>query len=85
MNKVLIECETLIDEYKLNKEAIIGQLEKVKIEKDQDFIIAYDKDFKYTLIGEMNFKNNSIVLTNIKKAIAYEKVDNSDIFDMVNK
>lgn len=43
MNKVLIECDELIKEYKLNKEDIIKQLEAIKIEKDQDFIIAYDK------------------------------------------
>lgn len=30
MNKVLIECDTLIDKYKLNKEGIIKQLERLK-------------------------------------------------------
>jgi len=47
MNKVFIECDELIDEYKLNKEDIIKQLEVIKIEKDRDFIIAYDKDFRF--------------------------------------
>jgi hypothetical protein len=37
MNKVLIECDTLIDKYELNKEDIIKQLETIKIEKDQGF------------------------------------------------
>jgi hypothetical protein len=65
MNKVLIECDTLIDEYELSRENIIKQLETIKIEKDQDFVIAYDKDFRFTLVGEMSKNNNSIVLTNI--------------------
>lgn len=61
MNKVLIECDTLIDEYELSRENIIKQLETIKIEKDQDFVIAYDKDFRFTLVGEMSKNNNSIV------------------------
>jgi len=68
MNKVIIECTELVDKYKLSKEGIIKQLEKIKIEKDQDFIIAYDKDFRFTLVGEMSKNNNSVILTNIIKA-----------------
>ena len=37
MNKVLIECDTLIDKYELSKEDIIKQLETVEIKKDQDY------------------------------------------------
>lgn len=85
MSRVLIECERLIDKYKLDKEAIIEQLKKIKVERDKDFITAYNKDFRYVLIGEINLKDISIVLTNIEKAIAYEEVDNSDILGMVSK
>jgi hypothetical protein len=80
MNKVLIECDTLIDEYELSRENIIKQLETIKIEKDQDFVIAYDKDFRFTLVGEMSKNNNSIVLTNIIKADDFREMDNSDLF-----
>ena len=41
MNKVFIECDELIYEYKINKQDIIKQLEAIKIEKDRDFIITY--------------------------------------------
>ena len=85
MSKVILECESLIYKYKLDKEAIIEQLKKIKIERDKDFITAYNKDFRYVLIGEINLKDNSIVLINIEKAIAYEEVDNSDILGMVSK
>ena len=84
MNKVFIECEELIEAYKLNKEDIIKQLEAIKIEKDQDFIIAYDKDFKFTLAGEMNKNSTLIVLTNIIKADDYREMDNSDLFQFIN-
>jgi len=85
MNKVLIECGNLIDEYKLNKEDIIKQLETIEIEKDQDFVIAYDKDFRFTLVGEMNINNNSIILTNVIKAIDFRKIDNSDLFQFIRE
>ncbi len=85
MNKVLIECGTLIDEYKLNKEGIIKQLETIKIEKDQDFIIAYDKDFRFTLVGEMSKNNNSIILTSIIKADDFREMDNSDLFQFIRE
>lgn len=85
MSKVILECESLIYKYKLDKEAIIEQLKKIKVERDKDFITAYNKDFRYVLIGEINLKDNSIVLTNVEKAIAYEEVDNSDILGMVSK
>ena len=85
MNKVLIECDTLIDKYKLNKEGIIKQLETIKIEKDQNFIIAYDKDFRFTLVGEMSKNNNSIVLTNIIKADDFREMDNSDLFQFIRE
>lgn len=85
MNKVLIECDTLIDEYELSRENIIKQLETIKIEKDQDFVIAYDKDFRFTLVGEMSKNNNSIVLTNIIKADDFRKMDNSDLFQFIRE
>jgi hypothetical protein len=85
MNEVLIECDTLIDKYELSKEGIIKQLEAIKIKKDQDFIIAYDKDFRFTLVGEMNINNNSIILTNVIKAIDFRKMDNSDLFQFIRE
>ncbi|WP_213818987.1 hypothetical protein [Garciella nitratireducens] len=85
MNKVLIECDTLIDEYELSRENIIKQLKTIKIEKDQDFVIAYDKDFRCTLVGEMSKNNNSIVLTNIIKADDFREMDNSDLFQFIRE
>jgi hypothetical protein len=85
MNKVFIECDTLIDKYKLNKEGIIKQLETIKIEKDQDFIIAYDKDFRFTLAGEMRKNNTSVILTNIIKADDFREMDNSDLFQFIRE
>lgn len=83
MNKVIIECTELVDKYELRKEDIIKQLEMVEVKKDQDFIIAYDKDFRFTLIGEMGKNNNLIVLTNIIKASEYEEMNNSDLFEFI--
>lgn len=85
MNKVLIECGTLIDEYKLNKEDIIKQLETIEIKKDKDFVIAYDKDFRFTLIGEMCENNSLVVLTNIIKADDFREMDNSDLFQFIRE
>mgnify|MGYP000953613767 FL=1 len=85
MNKVFIECDELIYEYKINKQDIIKQLEAIKIEKDQDFIIAYDKDFRFTLVGEMSKNNNSIILTNIIKADDFREMDNSDLFQFIRE
>lgn len=84
MNKVLIECAELIDKYELNRDSIVKQLQSMKIDKGKEnFIIAYDDNFKYTLIGEIN--DNQVVLTNIKKAIAFEKMDNTDLYEFVKK
>ena len=80
MNKVIIECTELVDKYELRKEDIIKQLETIEIEKDQDFVIAYDKDFGFTLVGEMSKNNTSIILTNIIKADDFKEMDNSDLF-----
>lgn len=80
MNKVFIECEELIEVYKLNKEDIIKQLEAIKIEKDRDFIITYENDFRFTLVGEMSKNNARITLTNIIKADDFREMDNSDLF-----
>ena len=85
MNKVIIECTELVDKYELRKEDIIKQLETIEIEKDQDFIIAYDKDFRFTLVGEMSKNNNSIILTNIIKADDYREMDNSDLFQFIRE
>lgn len=84
MNKVFIDCDELIDEYKLNRENILKQLESMEIEKGmKDFVIAYNNDSHYTLIGEI--KDNRVVLTNVEKAIKFIKIDNSDIFEFIKK
>ena len=80
MNKVFIECEELIEVYKLNKEDIIKQLERMKTEKDRDFIITYENDFRFTLVGEMSKNNTLVTLTNIIKADDFREMDNSDLF-----
>ena len=85
MNKVIIECTELVDKYELRKEDIIKQLETIKIEKDQDFVIAYDKDFRFTLVGQMSKNNNSIILTNIIKADDFREMDNSDLFQFIRE
>jgi len=85
MNKVIIECTELVDKYELRKEDIIKQLETIEIEKDQDFVIAYDKDFGFTLVGEMSKNNNSIILTNIIKADDYREMDNSDLYEFIKR
>ena len=85
MNKVIIEYAELVDKYELRKEDIIKQLETIKIEKDQDFVIAYDKDFRFTLVGEMSKNNNSIILTSIIKADDFREMDNSDLFQFIRE
>jgi len=85
MNKVIIECTELVDKYELRKEDIIKQLETIKIEKDQDFVIAYDKDFRFALVGEMSKNNNSIILTNIIKADDFREMDNSDLYEFIKR
>jgi len=85
MNKVIIECDEILNKFQLSKEDIIKQLESIKIKKDQDFVIAYDKDFRFTLVGEMSKNNNSIVLTNIIKAIDFRIRDNSDLFEFIKR
>ncbi|CRZ35880.1 hypothetical protein [Herbinix hemicellulosilytica] len=85
MNKVIIECTELVDKYELRKEDIIKQLETIEIEKDQDFVIAYDKDFGFTLVGEMSKNNTSIILTNIIKADDFREMDNSDLFQFIRE
>ena len=85
MNKVTIECTELVDKYELRKEDIIKQLETIKIEKDQDFVIAYDKDFRFTLVGQMSKNNNSIILTNIIKADDFREMDNSELFQFIRE
>jgi len=84
MNKVIIECYELIDKYGLKEENILKQLESIKIEKGaENFVIAYYNDSYYTLIGEI--KGNQVVLTNIEKAIAFRRMDNTDLFEFVKK
>ena len=84
MNKVLIECAKRVDKYKLNSYCILKQLQSMKIDKGtEDFITAYNDDFQYTSIGEI--KGNQVVLTNIEKAIAFKKMDNSDIFEFIKE
>lgn len=85
MNKVFIECDELIYEYKINKQDIIKQLEAIKIEKDQDFIIAFDKGFRFTLVGKISKNNTSVILSNIIKADDFKEVDNSDLFKYIRE
>mgnify|MGYP000933847747 CR=1 FL=1 len=84
MNKILIHCDELIDEYELNRENILKQLESMKIEKGaEDFVIVYCNDSHYTLIGEI--KGNQVVLTNVVKAIAFKEIDNSDLYEFIKR
>ncbi len=84
MNKVLIERGALIDKYRLNKENILKLLESMNIEKGaKNFIIAYTDDPCYTLIGEIN--GNQVVLTNIEKSIAFEEMDNTDLYEFIKE
>lgn len=84
MNKVIIECAELVDKYELNRDSILKQLQSMEIDKGiEDFIIAYNDDFRYTLIGEI--KRKQVVLTNIEKAIAFEKMDNTDLYEFIKK
>jgi len=84
MNKVLIECGTLIDKYDLNRDSILKQLQSMKIDKGTEgFITAYNDDFRYTMIGEI--KGNQRVLTNIIKAIAFKEMDNTDLYEFIKK
>ncbi|SKA87568.1 hypothetical protein SAMN05443428_10825 [Caloramator quimbayensis] len=84
MNKVLIECDTLIDKYELNRDCIMKQLQSMKVNKGTEvFITAYNDDFRYTLIGEI--KGNQVFLTNIIKAIAFKEMDNTDLCKFIKK
>ncbi|MDK2919832.1 MAG: hypothetical protein PWQ37_2565 [Candidatus Petromonas sp.] len=84
MNKVIIESDKLIDEYELDRENILKQLESMNIEKGaKNFIIGYTDDPHYTLIGKI--RGNQVVLTNIEKAIAFRKMDNSDLFEFIKR
>lgn len=84
MNKVLIECGALIDKYELNRDSIMEQLQSIEVDKGTEgFITAYNDDFRYTLVGEI--KENQVVLTNIEKAIAFRRMDNTDLFEFVKK
>ena len=85
MNKVFIECDELIYEYKIIKQDIIKQLEAIKIGKDQDFIIAFDKDFRFTLVDKISKNNTSVILTNIIKADDFREMDNSDLFQFIRE
>ncbi|MDH7565946.1 MAG: hypothetical protein QHH06_05635 [Clostridiales bacterium] len=84
MNKVIIESDKLIDEYDLDRENILKQLESMNIEKGaKNFIIGYTDEPHYTLIGEI--KGNQVVLTNIIKAIAFKEMDNTDLCEFIKK
>jgi len=84
MNKVLIERDELINEYELDRENILKQLESMNIEKGaKNFIIGYNDEPHYTLIGKI--RGNQVVLTNIEKAIAFRKMDNTDLYEFIKK
>jgi hypothetical protein len=84
MNKVLIGCSELIDKYELNRDSILKQLQSMEVDKGtEEFVIVYNNNLHYTLIGEI--MNNQVVLTNIEKAIAFRKMDNSDLFEFIKR
>ncbi len=84
MSKVIIECDELIDRYELSKDSILKQLQSIKMDKGtNNFITAYNDDFRYTLIGEI--KGNQVVLTNIIKVAAYKEMDNTDLYEFIKK
>lgn len=78
--KVVIKCNDLVNEYQINKNAIIKQLQTLKPVESQYFALASKQDFRFTLMGKM--QNNKIILEHIEKAIDYIKVDNSDILSL---
>lgn len=82
MNEVVIECTNLIDEYKLNKEDIIQQLQNLNLNEPQYFVITYTQEFRFILLGKID--NNKIILQYIEKAINYRKMDNTDLFSFIN-
>ena len=84
MNKVIIKCDELVVKYKSNRDCIMKQLQSMKVNKGTEvFITAYNDDFRYTLIGEI--KDSQVVLTNIEKAIAFEEMDNTDLYKFIKK
>ena len=84
MNKVIIECDELVDGYELSKDSILKQLQSIKMDKGKNsFITAYNDDFRYTLIGEI--KGNQVILTNIIKAVAFKEMDNTDLYEFIKK
>ena len=84
MNMVIIKCDELVVKYKLNRDCILKQLQSMKMDKGtEDFIITYNDDFRYTLVGEI--KGNQVVLTNIIKAIAFKEMDNTDLYEFIKK
>jgi len=48
----------------------------------EDFIITYNDDFRYTLVGEIK---GTVVLTNIIKAIAFKEMDNTDLYEFIKR
>lgn len=78
--KIDIQCNDLVNEYQINKNAIIKQLQTLKPVESQYFVLASKQDFRFTLMGKM--QNNKIILEHIEKAIDYIKVDNSDILSL---
>jgi len=84
MNKVIIECDELVDGYELSKDSILKQLQSIKMDKGKNsFITAYNDDFRYTLIGEI--KGNQVILTNIIKAVAFKEMDNTDLYEFIKR
>jgi len=72
MNMVIIKCDELVVKYKLNRDCILKQLQSMKMDKGtEDFIITYNDDFRYTLVGEI--KGTRWFLTNIIKQLLLKK------------
>ena len=55
----------------------------IRNKEGSDFIITYSKDFRITLVGEMGKNDKMVVLTNIIKADAVEKMDNLDLYEFI--
>ncbi|MDR7855003.1 hypothetical protein [Tissierella sp.] len=83
MIRVIFQCTNLVDEYNLNKQVIIQQLQNIQLNEPQNFVITYSQDFRFTLIGKM--ENKEVTLQSIEKAIDYEKMDNSDLFNLISQ
>lgn len=80
MSEILIMCENLIDEYKLDKDQIIEDLKNEGVAEEYPYPYKYSKDHMYSLVAKK--ENDKIVLTNIIKAESFREQDTSEIFNL---